>query len=139
MTSTTLAEAEQAIYARFLANFVGTANIVFTNEEPSFDLETVTEWVRLSVQGQPRAQDTLGKVGNRRFREPGLVFVQVYTEIDTGVKQSTVLAQEARNIFEGVSFSGLDFQGGVDIRATGVEGKWYRRLVEASFDFDEIK
>lgn len=139
MTTTTLADAEQAIYARFLANFTGTSNIVFTNEETPFDLETVTEWVRLSVQGLGRLQDTLGKIGNRRFRESGTVFVQVYTVVDSGVKQNTTLAQEARNIFEGVSFSGLDFQGGVDIRKSGVDGKWFQGLVEAQFDFDEIK
>lgn len=135
---TTLNEAKEAVYARFAANFTGmTADrIAFDNEE--FNEPGTGDWVRLSVRSTGRLQDTLGKSGNRRFRSTASVFVQVYTEANTGVKQSDTLAKEAADIFEGVSFGGLDFTAAV-IRETGPDGKWYQTLVEAEFDYDEIK
>lgn len=135
---TTLVEATEAVYARFLANFTGTPNVVFDNEEPTFDTDVETEWVRLTVRNTGRGQETLGKVGNRRYRATAIAFVQVYTLSNTGVQQSGTLVTEARNIFEGVSFSGLDFND-AQTPEGGVDGKWYQAMVEAAFDYDEIK
>lgn len=133
---TTLNEAKTAIYTRFLGNFTGTSAIAFDNEE--FNTPAAGSWVRLTVRTGPRLQDTLGKAGNRRFRTSASVFVQVYTEANTGVKIGDNLAEEARDIFEGISFSGLDFNAG-DIRETPPDGRWYQHIVEIPFDFDEIK
>ncbi len=135
---TTLNEAKEAIYLRFTGNFTGVAlaQIAFDNEE--LEEPATSDWVRLTVRGTGREQETLGKVGNRRFRSHASVFVQVYTEVNTGVQQGDALAKEAADIFEGVSFSGLDFQA-ADVRETGPDGKWYQHIVEAEFDYDEIK
>ncbi len=135
---TTLNEAKEAIYLRFNSNFTGVAadRIAFDNEE--FNTPTSGEWVRLVVRNIGRLQNTLGKPGNRKFRSTALVLVQVFVDVNTGVKQSDALAKEAANIFEGVSFSGLDFQSAVP-RETGPDGKWYQSTVEAEFDYDEIK
>jgi hypothetical protein len=135
---TTLIEAKEAIYTRFLASFTGTSNIVFDNEDPSFDLDVVPDWCRLSIRHVDRNQETLGKVGNRRFRVKAIAFVQVYTKSNTGVQQSGVLVTEARDVFEGSSFSGLDFNNAKTPEG-GPEGKWYTAVVEANFDYDEIK
>lgn len=135
---TTLNEAKEAIYLRFTDNFTGVTadRIAFDNEE--FNTPDSGAWVRLVIRGLGRIQETLGKVGNRRFRTAAMVLVQVYTEVDTGVQQSDTLAKEAADIFEGVSFSGLDFQSAV-IRETGPDGKWYQSVVESEFDYQEIK
>lgn len=135
---TTSNEAKEAIYLRFVDNFTGVilSRIDFDNED--FDEPATGAWVRLVVRNIGRAQDTLGKVNNRRFRSKAVVFVQVYTEANTGVQQSDTLAKEAADIFEGVSFSGLDFQS-VFVRETGPDGKWYQSVVEAEFSYDEIK
>ena len=135
---TTLNQAKEAVYKRFVDNFTGVAlaRIAFDNEE--FEVPDAGDWVRLTVRGRGRAQDTLGKPGNRRFRSAASVLVQVYTPADTGVKQSDALAKEAADLFEGVSFSGLDFQV-AEVRETGPDGRWYQSIVEAEFEFDEIK
>lgn len=135
---TTLSEAKEAVYQRFVDNYTGVAldKITFDNED--FNEPGTGAWVRLVVRSTARVQDTLGKPGNRRFRSSASVFVQVYTEVDTGVQQSDTLAKEAADIFEGVSFSGLDFQSAV-VRETSPDGKWYQSVVEAEFDYDEIK
>lgn len=135
---TTLNEAREACYLRFTTLFTGVAaaRIAFDNEE--FDEPLDGNWVRLVVRSFVRAQDTLGKAGNRKFRSTASVLLQVYALTNTGVKQLDLLAEEAKNVFEGVSFSGLDFLAG-DIRETGPDGKWNQYVVEIEFDFDEIK
>jgi len=135
---TTFVEATEAIYQRFVDNFTGVslANITFDNEE--FDPTDSTGWVRLVVRNLGRDQETLGKKGNRRFKTPALALVQVFTPANTGIKQAGTLAQEAADIFEGESFSGLDFQS-APISPGGPDKKWYQLVVEAQFDFDEIK
>jgi hypothetical protein len=135
---TTPNEAKEAIYARFVANFTGVTSdrIDFDNED--FNEPSSGSWVRLSVRTGPRLQNTMGKQGNRRFRTAATVFVQVYTQTNTGVQTGDTLAKAAADIFEGESFSGLDFSA-VDVRETGPSGKWYQHVVEAPFDYDEIK
>ena len=135
---TTLSEAKEAVYQRFVDNYTGVTldRIDFDNED--FKEPDTGDWVRLVVRSAARFQDTLGKSGNRKFRSMASVFVQVYTEANTGVKQSDTLATEAADIFEGVSFSGLDFRSAV-VRETGPDGKWYQSVVEVEFDYEEIK
>lgn len=135
---TTLNEATEAVYQRFVTNFTGTSNVVFRNEEPTFDPETVSTWVRLSVGTLARAQETLGRVGNRKYRPSASVVVQVYTRANTGVKQGETLAEEAKDVFEGTSFSGLDFNNGI-VRNGPIEGKWQQHVAEVEFDYEEIK
>lgn len=135
---TTLNAAKEAIYLRFNTLYTGVAGnrITFDNEE--FEEPTTGEWVRLTIRSLPGQQNTLGKIGNRRFRRRAAVFVQVYTDTNTGVKQSDTLAKEAADVFEGVSFSGLDF-GVASVLETGPSGRWYQSVVEAQFEYDEIK
>ena len=136
---TTLDEATESVSARFLANYTGVTNnlVLFDNEE--FENEpTSGAWVRVTVDQIDRNQDTLGKIGNRKFRSQAIVFVQVYTNANTGVQQGNVLAKQAADIFEGVSFSGLDFRAAKTTKI-GIDGKWFRHLAEAPFDYDEIK
>lgn len=135
---TTANQAKEAVYQRFLDLFTGLADdkIAFDNDE--FEEPNSEPWARLVVRMDTRLQETLGRVTNRRFRTTGTVFVQVYTVVNTGVKQGDTLAKEAADIFEAVSFSGLDFRE-ANVRETGPDGKWYQHLVTAQFDYDEIK
>ncbi len=133
---TTLNEAREAVYSRFVTQWGTTTPIVFDDED--FDEPADSPWVRLAVRNMVRGQETLGQVGNRRFRSTARVFVQVYTRTNVGVKQGDVLATQARDIFEATSFEGLDFNDGV-VRETGPDGKWYQHVVDIAFDYDEIK
>lgn len=127
-------DAVTAIQEKLLAEFSLASATIFENEAES----SATSWARLSVRSAARAQDTLGAKTNRRFRSGASVLVQVYTPVNTGVKDATVLAKEVADIFEGESFSGLDF-GAAQTRETGPTGKWHQIVVEVPFDFDEIK
>jgi len=133
---TTINEAKEAILAQFVTNFTGTSAIATDNEE--FETGGLTEWVRIVVRNTNRAQESFGGVGNRRFQSRGSVLVQVYTEANTGVQRSDTLAQEVVDVLEGISLTGVDLFAAV-IRETGPDGNWYQTVVEAEFDYFEIK
>ena len=133
---TTLNEAKEAVYARFVAQWGMTTPFVLDNEER--DEAGDVAWMRLVVRSSTRAQLTLGRIGNRKFLSGASVFAQVYTPVNTGVQSGDSLAVQAANIFEGVSFSGLDFREAV-VRESGPTGKWYLHVMEAEFDYEEIK
>lgn len=138
---TTLNEARSAVYTRFLDNFTGlpVERITFDNEEFESLEQGSLNWVRLVVRSTTRQQDTIGRPSNRRYRSAATVIVQVYTQVNTGVKSSDSLVEEIQSIFEGVSFDGLDFDEAATPTELGVDGRWYVATVEAPFDYDEIK
>lgn len=132
---TTMNEAKEAVLARFVANWADPADYVFDNERYDGD----AEWLRVTVRNVTAQQETLGRVGNRRFMRYATVFIQVFTPIGTGTQRLDALATAARDIYEGVSFSGLRFtQAGV-IRETGSDETWNRAIVELPFQYDETK
>lgn len=137
---TTPNQASVAIVDRFLANFAGVPNarVVLQNEDESFSDNSEDPWIRLSILDQVRNQETLGKITNRKYRGGGQVFVQVYTKVNIGVQIGDTLAKEALDLFEGVSFSGVDCNNGL-ARRSGPSGKWYQHIVEVEFDYEEIK
>lgn len=132
---TTLNEARASVYDRWNTQWGVTTPFTFDNEHFS---TPDAPWARLTVRNTESLQETLGAPGNRHFRRSASVFVQLFDLVDVGLANLDSLAQTARGIFEGVSFSGLDFTN-VVIRESGVDGKWFQFVVEAFFDYDEIK
>lgn len=133
---TTLNEAREAVYLRFATQWAATTPFGFDNEE--LEEPSNAPWARVTVRTLVRGQETLGRTGNRRFRSKALVFIQVFTRSNVGMKQGDDLATQAANIFEGISFSGLDFVGAT-VSEIPDSGKWNQHVVEAPFDYDEIK
>ena len=138
-------EARKAIEARFTAEFTDLTNKVFTDNKKEFAQDTGQEWARLSVQHTGRIQETIGRPGNRLFRTSGSVFIQIFTPIGGDnapvgqeMKRSDELASKAADVFDAVSFEGLDFDAATT-REAGPEGKWFTVLVEAPFEYDEIR
>jgi len=134
---TTLNEARDAVYDRFASQWGTTSAYQLDNQDKKLDEGTVS-WARLAVRQMDSAQNTLGPVGARRFRRSAMAFIQIFVPSNKGTKEGDDLAQTARAVFEGASFSGLDFTDGV-IRETGPDGKWFQYVVEVKFDYDEIK
>jgi hypothetical protein len=134
---TTPAVAVEAVYQRWADNW-SEVTAVSTFEDEEFEEPNNASWLRLSVRHLDRAQNTLGKSGNRIFRTPALVMIQVYTRTNTGVQSAHTLSKTAADIFEAESFSGLDF-GAATTRESVVDGKWKQWLVEIPFDYDETK
>jgi len=136
---TTLSEARESVYQRFIDNFTGLSSdrITFANEE--FEAGPSDSWIRLVVKTLTRAQSSLGRVTNRRYRTTASVMIQVFVPANSGVAAADTLAYEAASIFEGVSFDGLDFDQAAIVNEIGVDGYWFMTLVESIFSYDEIK
>lgn len=136
---TTVNEARDAVYERFIAQFPGLApGIPYTFENEAFDPQTDTPWVRVTVRNAESQQRCLGSPGHRRFERNAFLFAQVFVPGDTGTKESDALVTALRGIFEAVSFGGLDFRA-VSSRETGTDNGWHQTLVEGPFDFEETK
>ena len=135
---TTLNQAREAIYAAFVAKWdVGpVSGYTFDNEE--YDPLEGEPWVRLAVRHTDARQETLGRVGNRRFSRRGTAFVHVFVPLDTGTQKADDLTSQAKSIFEGVSLPGTTVRFlKVESNETGVDGSWFGTLVRAKFEYDE--
>lgn len=129
-------EAVNAIYSRFTTQWADAAPSTFDNE--GYDPDESKPWVRVSVRHVDGGFETLGGVGNRRVRREGSIFVQVFTPANTGTATGLALAKTASDIFEGISFSGIDCTNAVT-REVGPEGSWYQHVVEVEFGYEERK
>lgn len=137
MTSVTLNEAREAIYARFAAN-TSLPSVSYAFEAEDFTSPTDALWARLTVSHEAGDQDSLGSVGRRKYLRRGRVLIQLYGPVDQGLRALDLLSVETRNIFEGVTFSGLYFVS-ADIRETGQDGEWMQLTVDAPFTYQETR
>lgn len=142
MTSLTAAQARDAAVDRFVTSWSGTpaANVTIENEPTHLDKGSAP-WVRMGVRHEPRGNDgqsTLGRVGGRRYLREITIWVQLFSLVKDGMVALDALAQEARAIFEGASFSGIRCFDGT-FRESGVDGDWQMGMVEVVGDYQEIK
>ena len=130
-------EAVQAIYLRVLENYSLDDSRIFLDGDGGEEPEG-GEWIRVTVRHTTAPQVTLGRKTNRKFDRNGNIFIQVFTEAESGRESADLLAQEAVDLFEGEGFDGIDILN-AESRETGADGKWYIILVECEFTFEEIK
>ena len=131
---TTESQAKEIVYQEFISLWAGETEVTLENES----FTPANKYVRITIRQLGSNQRTLGRTGNRKFRRDALVLIQVFTPADTGTGESDRLSKLAANIFEGKRLNGLSF-GSVSSRGVGPSGSWYQALVEAPFDYDEIK
>lgn len=85
-------------------------------------------------------QQTLGSVGNRRFRRFGIITVQIFTLGDQGLSTADVFAKVALDAFEGNSTAPTEIHfRNSRINEVGEDGPWFQTNVIVDFDYDEIK
>jgi hypothetical protein len=134
----TLNAARESVYQRFADEWASAGQ----TEPYTFELENYDPpagpWLAVSVQHVASSQETLGRATNRRFRRSAVITVYVYDLVNQGRRSIDLLAQTARNIFEGVSFDSLDC-GNAVAREIPSDGRYYGMLIATSFDYDEIK
>lgn len=133
---TALNAARQSIYQRFITEWANTSPFTFDNEK--FDPPDTNPWVRLTVRHTGSVQETLGRIGNRKFNRSGSILIQVFIATNLGTETSDDLVTPARNIFEGASFNGVYANNSV-VREVGIDGRWFQTIIETFFFYDEIK
>lgn len=96
--------------------------------------ETASDWVRLSVLEDGRAQHTMGP--RPRFRVVGRATIQLFLQQDRGGRAGLMIAAAARTIFEKVRLGDLSFFA-ANVRELGNEGRWWTASVDCPFSYDE--
>lgn len=134
MTSTV--DAREAIYQRFVTAWGATTDYTFDSEQ--YTPPPGVPWVRLTVRHLSSAQETLGDIGNRKFERGGSILLQIFTPLNAGTRAGDTLIDTARNIFEGVRFSGIRCNNAV-AREIGASDGYYMSIIETSFLYDETK
>lgn len=129
------AEARNEIMSRFLINFDGQFGIAIDNKR--FESDSYP-WVRLTIQFNTGGQETLGKTGNRKFSNKGLVFIQVFTAINTGTDENDTIAKNCLEFLDGERFGVLHLYNG-RIVTIGSDGTAYQQNVVIEFDFETIR
>lgn len=138
---TTVDEAREAIQQRWLSQWGAATLTAFENEsQPTLDglAAGTSAWVYVIVRHTGGGQETLGPTDHRKFERRGSVVAEIRTPLDRGMKRGADLAHAARAIFEGTSFSGIDFTNG-QVQEQGPDGKWYRHTASITFNYHETK
>lgn len=134
---TDINEAREAVYQRFASQW-GTTTYTFEGEHFEADKQKEA-WVRLSVRQLGGGQETLGPPGARKFRRRAQALLQTFVPSESAsIKDGDALAKAGRAIFEGQSFSELDFDDG-EIQELGDDGRWFTHLMRAFFAYTETK
>lgn len=139
---TTLNQARDAVYKRFIAEWLDGADPLtpycFDNE----GLIALPTWARCSVRSLPGGQETLGAVGNRKFKRKALARVEIYTPPGAGLQAADALVLAAMTMFEGRSLLGTTVKL-YDAQSAEVglvdEGRWFLSTVQAGFDYEQVK
>lgn len=109
-------------------------NIDF-DPESDFDASTDDAWARITVQGGEAFQASLGGTGNRRWRQPGLVTVQIFSPMGEGLQTSLDVADDVVVALEGVSTSSVDLHA-ASVNPIGRDGAFFQTNVRTPFRFD---
>lgn len=134
----TPSEARNAIVSRYLVQYNGqfpiaTDNLKFTSPNPP------EKWVRVNVKFTEGNQSTLGGIDNRKFLRTGMVFIQVFTPINTSTDENDTLANNSLDLFDGVRLGQLWlYNGRIQTIGSG-SGEFYQQNVIVEFTFEDIR
>ena len=131
-----LNDARKSIQDKFKADWADETIYDFDNTD--FDIPESEPWVRVVVRTRDRNQDTLGRVGNRKFLSEAAISAQVFVPTETGTSEADRLSTKLRDIFDGTRLDGLWFFASV-IRESGTSGDYHQYNVECSFSYEETK
>lgn len=130
---TTPLEATQLIMSRFNAEYSTTTvkwpNVSF--EEPTDD----SAWVSFNVNLGDAIITTVSQKHNDQL---GIVFINIFTKVRTGMIQSNTILQEVRGIFNRLTLSGIHFAA-PEVRQipTSADDIWLQQLVRIPFVYNE--
>lgn len=135
-------EVEEAVLARWVAQWADLTPFVFQDEKLELPLDHDGPWARVLVQSRPSGPGTLGSPGNRKMDRAGALFALVRQPPNRASGELSDLAEKARDIFENCRFGPHDLRfGAVQIGAQDAveQGRWTGVTVEARFDYEQIK
>lgn len=96
-------------------------------------------WARVTIQHDASRQTTVGHAaGSRRFRQRGLITVEIRVPTGRGHSLANKLLKIAADAYRGqTTDNGVSFFN-ITPREIGNEGPWYRVDLLARFQYDEV-
>jgi hypothetical protein len=106
-------------------------------EEPS---NTERPWARCTIRHSTADQRTFGEPGGRRFRQFGIVMIQLFApwRSGRGSNLTQLLAQIVKDAYEGAATQDVTFRS-VRFNEVGRSGPWYQINVIADLEWDELR
>lgn len=130
------ATAPAAIKAMFATAWGNTTKVIYDDESAS--PPDSDPWVRFNIRHVDGFQASMGDPGNNRHRRIGNITAQVFVPQGNASIQASQLAQQAADIFIGVTYQGITFTNTV-AREIGNDGKgFYQINVTTSFRYDDL-
>ena len=97
-------------------------------------------WARITVAHTGGTQGSLSdQNGMRRWTRTGIVTVQIFTPIGTGLSLADELSMIAVAAFEGKSTPSNIWFRNVSNKEIGTDGEWFQTNVSAEFTYDEVR
>lgn len=139
--SLTEVQAQQAVYLQWKTAWdVLHPGFPYCFENESFKEPTETPfWARVTLRPLDSTQDTLGRPTTRQFKREAAVWVQLFGPLNQGMTGLRELVDDARGVFEGAAFGGVDPAGGMRKTTPGSDGRWYEVVVVAPVTYYETR
>lgn len=93
-------------------------------------------WVRLVVLPGASGQVEFGMT--RRWRRAGVISVQIFVPAATGTGLAMELGDTVREIFEGLTVSGVIFRA-TSLNRVGIDGAWLQYNAQTPYQADELR
>lgn len=146
MSNLTYAEARDEIHALFKVAWdagVETAGqaVLYTDSKTvvpkTVDGDSNPDlWARITVQ---HSSGSNAAIGNGLFDRFGVVTVQVFTALGTGLSIGDNVYKIVGDAYEGKTTPGGVWFRNVSVNEIGPEGEWYQTNITADFEYNERK
>jgi len=131
-------EAKVLILNQFNTGWAGATPVAYEDEEYDKPIDRSAH-VRLTIREYVSRQETLGRVGTRRYLREGAAFVEVFVPEGKGTKEADDLSELVRTVLEGVRVSGGLWFLHMNLRELPVKDAHYRQTCEAIFNYEQTK
>lgn len=96
-------------------------------------------WARITVQHSQGNQASLvNHLGRQRYEQTGVVTIQIFTPLGTGLSLNQKLSKIAADAFRGKKTPGGVWFRNVRPNEVGESGAWFQTNILAEFEYDEI-
>lgn len=105
--------------------------------DPAVDFNPSTHdgWCAITIRGGEGQQASLEGPGRRRWRYPGVIFVQVFTPTGAGLNTALGIADDVAAALRGVSVSGVVLRA-ASVQPLGRDAGWEQVNVSCPYRFD---
>ena len=133
---TSFADAREAAYQFWVDNTPSGLDYWVFDGEDFDEPDEGTVWARFGMQQISGGQQTLGGIGDRKYRRRAIITVQIQTPRGRGLRDADLIADQVVSSFEGAPHGVLDlYDASVRETPPGPEDKFRQTLVTVDCSF----